>query len=144
MRRRPGFVGLCAGIALVIACLDSYDLSLGGLPDTNACDAGPCGDPGQACDAGACGECQNDRDCNRESLSRCDIETHNCVRCLSEADCDDDRICSAAWRRCVEPCDDTGDCTDRDRPFCDREQSACVECLDDGDCREDCVRGACD
>jgi hypothetical protein len=128
----------------VIACLDSYDLSLGMRPDTEACDGGRCGDPDRPCDGGSCGECQSDRDCDRESLPRCDLEAHSCVRCLSEADCDEGRICSSAWHRCVEPCQGGDDCTDRDRPFCETEQSACVECLDDGDCREECVRGVCD
>jgi hypothetical protein len=134
-RRCAALVGLCAGMGGVIACLDSYDLSLGMRPDA---------DSGQTCDAGSCAECQTDRDCDRPSLPRCDLETHSCVRCLSMSDCDDGRLCSSAWHRCVEPCEDSDDCSDRDRPFCEREQSACVECRDSGDCRVDCVRGVCD
>jgi hypothetical protein len=128
------FAGLCAVIVLAIACLDSYELSLGTPPDA-----------GRNCDAGDCGECNDDRDCDRPSQPRCDRETRRCVRCLSDTDCDDDRVCNSAWRRCVEACDEREDCRDRDRPFCQREHSACVECLDDGDCRDDdCVRGVCD
>lgn len=99
---------LCTGLVLVVlvGCSPTPEAPMA-RPDLSIvaadCEADPL----------ACGGCFADSDCNDPTLSRCDVVTRRCVRCLPAADnCPSGSVCTqqnGEWL-CTASCASNADC----------------------------------
>jgi hypothetical protein len=88
--------------AALAACAAHYDRSLGDLDagtraraarDAKACEGGACDDAAPQCTAPSPADagdtcCRKDDDCPRD-IPTCDRDSHRCVQCFSDADCEE-------------------------------------------------------
>lgn len=81
-------------------------------------------------DVAACGECQDDSHCTESaSRPRCATESHECVECTANSDCESG-TCNTATHQCAE-CTTNADC---ESGACDTQATRCVQCLEDSHC----------
>lgn len=128
------------------------ELGTGGVTDdggaagqTHTPCAVACGETTPICDptSGDCVQCVVDTDCDDE---RCALEQHVCVDCLSDRDCDDGQVCDLLAFECMKPCTSSATCRG-EAPHCHPARLLCVECLSDADCDDepcDPLLGHCD
>jgi hypothetical protein len=114
--------------------------------------------PMMSCDVetGLCERCTGSGDCTDPRQPFCQLDIHQCVRCLEAVDCASGETCieDHCVETCKEPffaCDTPGtrcdlgrglcvQCTDGfpcmipSRPKCATSYGRCEECLSDGDC----------
>lgn len=106
----------------------------GGGPDLAAPCVGPkCVDPNG---------CDKEADCTDPARPRCEMTSHKCVPCLSNADCALGRICFPATHTCTAGCAPGHGCP-ADGGVCEADAGSCVECNGDNDCL-DAAKPRCD
>ncbi|NRA35828.1 MAG: hypothetical protein HRU17_21080 [Polyangiaceae bacterium] len=84
-----------------------------------------------------CVSCLSDADCPLPRTGRCDLNRNQCVQCLSAADCSSGEVCVATPGDCATPCTSASQCDDSGplfSSFCDPALEVCVQCLEDTDC----------
>ncbi|MGI6681071.1 MAG: hypothetical protein ACOX3T_06300 [Bdellovibrionota bacterium] len=131
---------------LCVECVKNEDCKEEAKPiclSDNTCgcnDSSVCPEDLQFCsDNKVCVEnCTSDEECRAKNETKpvCNDTTGKCEECVTDVDCDGERVCSIDTYTCVE-CKEDKDC--KDGKVCNLDTNTCVECNKDDDCNGNAV-----
>lgn len=136
----PGGLAVGGSDAGVTSNSNQGGSSQDGDSGADASDSGP-----DASDVGK--PCVDSRDCSHEQAHEqvCDLASHQCVGCISDADCVlTSERCAQHSCLSIVRCISDKQCTPSDQ-ICDTTRTYCVHCIDYKNCLagKSCVEGLC-